>query len=106
MIRYVSSELIPFPCDCVQVVSLLNLTLTEMMSAVEEFCELIDSGVYCVFYFCGHGFEEDNHSYILPNDVPTDYKTEECLSADFVLHKMQQCRPKVCCMILDICRKP
>lgn len=89
-----------------KVMSLLNLTLTEMTSAVEEFCELIDSGVYCVFYFCGHGFEEQNHSYILPNDVPTNYKTEECLSAEYVLRKMQQQRPKVCCMILDICRKP
>lgn len=89
-----------------KVVSLLNLTLVEMLSAVEEFCELIDSGVYCVFYFCGHGFEENNQCYILPNDVPVDYKTEECLSADLVLGKMQQKRPKVCCMILDICRKP
>ncbi|XP_076466022.1 mucosa-associated lymphoid tissue lymphoma translocation protein 1-like [Babylonia areolata] len=89
-----------------KVVSLLNLTLTEMISAVEEFCELIDSGVYCVFYFCGHGFDENNHSYILPNDVPTDYKTEECLSAEYVLSRMQLRRPKVCCMILDICRKP
>lgn len=89
-----------------KVVSLLNLTLVEMMSAVDEFCELIDSGVYCVFYFCGHGFEENNHSYILPNDVPTDYKTDECLSAEYVLRRMQQRRPKVCCMILDICRKP
>ncbi|KAL8591249.1 hypothetical protein ACOMHN_017573 [Nucella lapillus] len=89
-----------------KVLSLLNLTLTEMKSAVEEFCELVDSGVYCVFYFCGHGFDENNHSYILPNDVPTDYKTEECLSAEYVLSKMQQRRPKVCCMILDICRKP
>lgn len=89
-----------------KVLSLLNLTLTEMISAVEEFCELIDSGVYCVFYFCGHGFDENNHSYILPNDVPTDYKTEECLSAEYVLSKMQQRHPKVCCMILDICRKP
>nr|KAG5706566.1 hypothetical protein BaRGS_028737 [Batillaria attramentaria] len=89
-----------------KVVSLLNLTLVEMNSAVEEFCELIDSGVYCVFYFCGHGFEENGQCYVLPNDVPVDYKTEECLKADDVLKKMQERRPKVCCMILDICRKP
>lgn len=35
-----------------KVVTLLNLTKTEMLSAVDYFSELLGKGVYAVFYFC------------------------------------------------------
>ncbi|XP_067665150.1 mucosa-associated lymphoid tissue lymphoma translocation protein 1 homolog isoform X2 [Haliotis asinina] len=88
-----------------KVVSLLNLTLTEMKAAVDEFCELLGDGVYSVFYFCGHGFEEKGHCYFVPEDAQTDFKETDCLSADSVLDSLQRKKPKICTMILDICRK-
>ncbi|XP_046337199.2 mucosa-associated lymphoid tissue lymphoma translocation protein 1 homolog [Haliotis rufescens] len=88
-----------------KVVSLLNLTLTEMKAAVDAFCELLGDGVYSVFYFCGHGFEEKGHCYFVPEDAQTDFKETDCLSADSVLDSMQRKKPRICTMILDICRK-
>ncbi|XP_041364513.1 mucosa-associated lymphoid tissue lymphoma translocation protein 1 homolog [Gigantopelta aegis] len=88
-----------------KVVSLLNLTKNEMVAAVEEFCRLLDDGVYCVFYFCGHGFEETRQCYLVPEDAPTGFTWEDCVCADQVLERMQNRNPAICCMILDICRR-
>ncbi|XP_046543152.1 mucosa-associated lymphoid tissue lymphoma translocation protein 1 homolog isoform X3 [Haliotis rubra] len=88
-----------------KVVSLLNLTLNEMKAAVDAFCELLGDGVYSVFYFCGHGFEEKGHCYFVPEDAQTDFKETDCLSANSVLDSLQRKKPKICTMILDICRK-
>ncbi|KAK6195279.1 hypothetical protein SNE40_000744 [Patella caerulea] len=87
-----------------KVVSLLNLTLIEMKNAVDNFCELLGPGVYGVFYFCGHGFEENKSCYLVPEDAPTGYVTSHCLSVDYVQSKMQKQETEVSCLILDVCR--
>ena len=89
-----------------KVVSLLNLTKMEIKRAVSEFCNLVDKNVYCVFYFAGHGFEEDGLSYLVPTDAPTGYKCDECVCADAVLDNIQKKEPPLILMILDICRIP
>ena len=52
--------------DIIQVMSLLNLTRNEMISAVHEFKELVSKDVYCVFYFCGHGYEASGYRFLVP----------------------------------------
>ncbi|ESO98968.1 hypothetical protein LOTGIDRAFT_113764 [Lottia gigantea] len=89
-----------------KVVPLLNLTLTEMKNAVEHFCALLGVGVYGVFYFCGHGFEEKKEIYLVPQDAPTGYLTKDCLPSEYVLSRMQRQQPQVSCLILDVCRTP
>lgn len=89
-----------------KVVSLYNLTKLEMEAAIDEFKFLVGKGVYCVFYFCGHGFEASNHCFLVPPDAPQGYDYRHCLSADHILFNIFLPRwPRVCCMILDICRK-
>lgn len=90
-----------------KVVSLLNLTKTEMLSAVEEFVKLIGSEVYAVFYFCGHGFEEEAKCYLVPPDARHGYTVEDCVCAEDVLNQMQnytEVSPALIVLILDICR--
>lgn len=88
-----------------KVVSLLNLTKTEMLSAVEEFVKLIGSEVYAVFYFCGHGFEEEAKCYLVPPDARHGYTMEDCVCAEDVLNQMQNYKePALIVLILDICR--
>ncbi|KAH9508586.1 hypothetical protein Btru_052097 [Bulinus truncatus] len=89
-----------------KVVSLLNLTKAEMIAAVDEFSQLVWKGVYCVFYFCGHGFEVAHQCFLVPVDVPCLYQHVDCISADFIFSCLLKQEPQICCMILDICRKP
>ncbi|CAI9739948.1 mucosa-associated lymphoid tissue lymphoma translocation protein 1 homolog [Octopus vulgaris] len=89
-----------------KVLSLLNLTLTEMKMAVYRFVELLNNGVYGVFYYAGHGFEVsgDPYSYLLPVDAPTGADITVCLSAQKIHQLMLERNPSLCCLILDICR--
>ncbi|CAG5119747.1 unnamed protein product [Candidula unifasciata] len=88
-----------------KVVSLLNLTKAEMIASVHEFGKLVGVGVYCVFYFCGHGFEVASQCYLVPTDAPVLYNYKPCVSADSIFKSLLQQEPQICCMILDICRK-
>ncbi|KAK3601057.1 hypothetical protein CHS0354_029283 [Potamilus streckersoni] len=88
-----------------KVVSLLNLTKPEIEAAVNEFCNLIGKNIYAVFYFCGHGFDEDGRSYLVPTDAPAGYVTDDCVCVNSVLNKIENCDPALIFMILDICRK-
>uniref|UniRef100_A0A0L8FH39 Ig-like domain-containing protein n=2 Tax=Octopus bimaculoides TaxID=37653 RepID=A0A0L8FH39_OCTBM len=89
-----------------KVLSLLNLTLTEMKMAVYHFVELLNNGVYGVFYYAGHGFEVsgDPYSYLLPVDAPTGADITACLPAQKIHQLMLEKNPALCCLILDICR--
>lgn len=89
-----------------KVVSLLNLTKAEILSAVDVFCQLLGPKVYGVFYFCGHGFEEGGNCYLVPQDPPAGYVASDCVCAEMVQAKMQNTDAALNCLILDICRKP
>ncbi|CAG2224437.1 MALT1 [Mytilus edulis] len=78
-----------------------------MQSIVEEFVKLIGSEVYAVFYFCGHGFEEDGKCYLVPPNARHGYTIKDCTCAEDVLNQMQnhgENSPALIVLILDICR--
>ncbi|XP_038076598.1 mucosa-associated lymphoid tissue lymphoma translocation protein 1-like [Patiria miniata] len=88
-----------------KVVSLLDLNLQEMIFAIKAFCDLLNSGVYGLFYFSGHGFETDGQSYLVPVDARTGYSTTECMCDQQVLDLMQYRNTALNVLLLDICRK-
>ncbi|XP_030832617.1 mucosa-associated lymphoid tissue lymphoma translocation protein 1 [Strongylocentrotus purpuratus] len=88
-----------------KVVSLLNLTVAEMRKALKIFCSLLSEGVYGLFYFSGHGFEQGGQTYMVPADAPTGYLPEECICAEEVLASMQEKNTALNVLLLDICRK-
>ncbi|GFO11721.1 mucosa-associated lymphoid tissue lymphoma translocation protein 1 [Plakobranchus ocellatus] len=89
-----------------KVVSFLNLTKREIWAAVCEFKKLVGLGVYCVFYFCGHGFEASGQVYLVPCDARQGYTTEDCILSDSICEVLEAQDPQLLCMILDVCRKP
>ena len=89
-----------------KVISLLNLTKAEIESAVLHFCELVNRNVYVVFYFAGHGFEEDGCSFLVPTDARHMYGINDCVCTESILENIQKNSPALVCMIIDICRKP
>ncbi|GAB6023511.1 Mucosa associated lymphoid tissue lymphoma translocation protein 1 [Chamberlinius hualienensis] len=88
-----------------KVITLINLTKPEMEHAITVFSQLIEAHVYAVFYYAGHGFQRNGLSYMLPIDAESDYGPSQCLSLNYVLDKIQEHNPALCCMILDMCRR-
>ncbi|RUS72091.1 hypothetical protein EGW08_020152, partial [Elysia chlorotica] len=94
-----------FSIPALQVVSLLDLTRKEILAAVHEFSKLVGRGVYCVFYFCGHGFEVSGQLYLVPCDAPQGYTNVHSVSSDKIKNILLAKEPQLFCMILDVCRK-
>eukprot|EP00794_Sanderia_malayensis_P009826 gene9825-10834_t len=91
-----------------KVLCLVNLDRNEMMKAIDGFCELlrISEGMYGLFYFGGHGYEEGGKTYLVPVDAPKDWTPQNTVCADEVLSQMQQSKTKLDVLFLDVCRRP
>ncbi|XP_029379066.1 mucosa-associated lymphoid tissue lymphoma translocation protein 1 [Echeneis naucrates] len=88
-----------------RVVSLLDLTREEMLAAIEKFLQLLDRGVYGLFYYAGHGYECAGRNYLVAVDAPQPYQPENCVCVQRVMLSMQQRRTALSVILLDTCRK-
>ncbi|XP_015253697.1 PREDICTED: mucosa-associated lymphoid tissue lymphoma translocation protein 1-like [Cyprinodon variegatus] len=88
-----------------RVVSLLDLTREEMMAAIEKFIQLLDRGVYGLFYYAGHGYEHAGRNYLVAVDAPQPYQTKNCVCVQRVMLQMQERRTAMSVILLDTCRK-
>ncbi|XP_010129185.1 PREDICTED: mucosa-associated lymphoid tissue lymphoma translocation protein 1, partial [Buceros rhinoceros silvestris] len=88
-----------------KVVSLLDLTESEMRSAVDEFLLLLDKGVYGLLYYAGHGYENYGNSFMVPVDAPNPYRSANCLCVQNILKLMQEKETGLNVFLLDMCRK-
>ncbi|XP_056151846.1 mucosa-associated lymphoid tissue lymphoma translocation protein 1 [Lampris incognitus] len=88
-----------------KVVSLLDLTESEMRNAVEEFLRLLHKGVYGLLYYAGHGYENYGNSFMVPVDVPNPYRSANCLCVQSILKLMQEKETGLNVFLLDMCRK-
>ena len=86
-------------------ISLVDLKLSQMAKAVDFFCKLLDQGMYAVFYYSGHGLENQNSktTYLMPIDAEEPVKLQQCMNCDDIAVKMQAKKCKVI-MIFDCCR--
>ncbi|XP_067091643.1 mucosa-associated lymphoid tissue lymphoma translocation protein 1 [Osmerus mordax] len=88
-----------------RVVSLLDLTREEMLAAIKKFLQLLDRGVYALFYYAGHGYECSGRNYLVPIDAPQPYRQDNCVCVQRVMHNMQERRTSLNVVLLDTCRK-
>ncbi|XP_055555708.1 mucosa-associated lymphoid tissue lymphoma translocation protein 1 isoform X2 [Falco cherrug] len=88
-----------------KVVSLLDLTESEMRNAVDEFLLLLDKGVYGLLYYAGHGYENYGNSFMVPIDAPNPYRSANCLCVQNILKLMQEKETGLNIFLLDMCRK-
>lgn len=88
-----------------RVLSLLDLTADHMTAAVHNFTQLLDQGVYGLFYYAGHGFEHAGRNYLVPVDAPQPYNTSKCVCVQRIMHKMQHRGTSLSVILLDACRK-
>ncbi|XP_069836509.1 mucosa-associated lymphoid tissue lymphoma translocation protein 1-like [Dendropsophus ebraccatus] len=87
------------------VISLVDLTREEMLTSVKQFLQLLDKGVYGLFYYAGHGYERLGRNYMVPIDAPQPYKPENCISVQRILQQMQDRKTALNVVLLDTCRK-
>ncbi|RKZ45523.1 MAG: hypothetical protein DRR16_27460 [Candidatus Parabeggiatoa sp. nov. 3] len=81
---------------------------TAMKQAVREFIERLGQHDEALFYFSGHGFQQNNINYLVPlrADIHNDIDIEgEALPAKYVLKQMERATRGVKLMILDACRE-
>lgn len=88
-----------------KVVSLLDLTESEMRNAVHEFLLLLHKGVYGLLYYAGHGYENYGNSFMVPVDAPNPYRSANCLCVQSILKLMQEKETGLNVFLLDMCRK-
>ncbi|XP_047453402.1 mucosa-associated lymphoid tissue lymphoma translocation protein 1 [Mugil cephalus] len=88
-----------------RVVSLLDLTREEMLAAIEKFVQLLDKGVYGLFYYAGHGYEHAGRNYLVPVEAPQPYRTENCVCVQRIMLSMQEKQTALSVILLDTCRK-
>ncbi|XP_068459373.1 mucosa-associated lymphoid tissue lymphoma translocation protein 1 [Clinocottus analis] len=88
-----------------RVVSLLDLTRQEMLAAIDKFIQLLDRGVYGLFYYAGHGYERVGRNYLVAVDAPQPYRPENCVCVQRVMLSMQQRQTALSVILLDTCRK-
>ncbi|XP_074489066.1 mucosa-associated lymphoid tissue lymphoma translocation protein 1 isoform X2 [Sebastes fasciatus] len=88
-----------------RVVSLLDLTREEMLAAIDKFIQLLDRGVYGLFYYAGHGYERVGRNYLVAVDAPQPYQPENCICVQRVMHSMQKRQTALSVILLDTCRK-
>ncbi|XP_070827870.1 mucosa-associated lymphoid tissue lymphoma translocation protein 1 [Chaetodon trifascialis] len=88
-----------------RVVSLLDLTREEMLAAVDKFIQLLDRGVYGLFYYAGHGYERAGRNYLVAVDAPQPYRPENCVCVQRIMVSMQQRCTALSVILLDTCRK-
>ncbi|KAK0143465.1 Mucosa-associated lymphoid tissue lymphoma translocation protein 1 [Merluccius polli] len=88
-----------------KVVSLLDLTESEMRNAVDEFLLLLHKGVYGLLYYAGHGYENYGNSFMVPIDAPNPYRSANCLCVQSILQLMQEKQTGLNVFLLDMCRK-
>ncbi|XP_061623026.1 mucosa-associated lymphoid tissue lymphoma translocation protein 1 isoform X2 [Phyllopteryx taeniolatus] len=88
-----------------KVVSLLDLTESEMRNAVHQFLLLLHKGVYGLLYYAGHGYENYGNSFMVPVDAPNPYRSANCLCVQSILMLMQEKETGLNVFLLDMCRK-
>ncbi|KAL5460632.1 hypothetical protein EMCRGX_G034090 [Ephydatia muelleri] len=87
-----------------KVISLMDLKYHEMMKALKQFYKYLQSGVYALFYFSGHGFNCNNTTYLMPIDARKDsLNCNECISSRTIkFHIQEKCAIGIA--LLDCCQ--
>ena len=87
-----------------------DATLERMEQATHDFIQKLRSGDAAVFYYSGHGLEQDGENYLVPVDFSAAYYDDEVLLrrrtlvANKVQERMEAAGARVRLLILDACR--
>ncbi|CAF4592294.1 unnamed protein product, partial [Rotaria sp. Silwood2] len=85
----------------------------EFYGMVNTFVSGIERTDLTLFYFAGHGKQNNNENYLLPSDYDYDYRgserdyiAEHAINAQYIMKKIDDKRCRITVLIFDCCRKP
>lgn len=79
---------------------------TDMTSALNAFAQKAKGYDVALFYYSGHGLQENNHNYLIPVTANLEFKSElsRCLDAYDVLERIENSGVENRIVCLDACR--
>lgn len=88
------------------VMLMYNGTYTEMRNALIELADRGSRYDAAVFYYSGHGIQEEAQSYLVPTEVTLEFRSEvaKCVSCRDVLDKLYESGCKTRIAFFDACR--
>jgi hypothetical protein len=84
-----------------------NLELTEMRRAIDDFGHRLSSYDVGLFFYAGHGLQENSKNYLIPVDAKLETEndvSQNCVDMGRLLGKMEDAGNSTNIIILDACR--
>lgn len=99
----VASVLLSLGFDVLQV---YECTYEDMRTALNKFSSLAGNYDVALFYFAGHGLQEDGKNYLIPINATLEYRSElaRLLSCEDVVDRMDAAGTPSRLIFLDACR--
>ena len=90
------------------VVQCYEANYTTMRTALNRFAALASDYDVVLFYFAGHGIQEDGKNYLIPVNAELEYRSElaRLLSCEDVVDRMDASKAPARLVFLDACRSP
>ena len=88
------------------VVEAYECSSSDMRTALNNFSAKAKDYDVAMFYFAGHGLQEENQNYLIPVDCPLEYVSQlrDCLNADDVVQRLDASGADARLIFLDACR--
>lgn len=76
---------------------------SNLMSSIKSLSKTAKSNDYLLFFFSGHGIEENEKSYLLPADARINVLGDTAISIDWIKETMKKSKARAKVLILDSC---
>jgi hypothetical protein len=76
---------------------------SNLMSSIRSLSETAKPDDYILFYFSGHGIEENNKSYLLPSDARINVLCDTAVQIDWIKETLKSSKAHATVLILDSC---
>jgi uncharacterized caspase-like protein len=88
-----------------------NCSLNEFYNIVDTFANTIQQNDLVLFYFAGHGKQNEDDNFLLPSDYDYDYRgherdyiTNHAINVKYIIKKIDDKKCRVTIYLFDCCR--
>ncbi|CAF3256821.1 unnamed protein product [Rotaria socialis] len=88
-----------------------NCNRKEFLDLIESFVQVIQRNDLILFYFAGHGRQNQDQNYLILSDYNYDFSTteenyivEHCVNVQYIMKKIYDKRCRVSIFLFDCCR--
>jgi uncharacterized caspase-like protein len=89
----------------------LDCNYNELKNKIDEFAKKIERDDLVLFYFAGHGKQNEDENYLLPSDYDYDYLGDEhdyivnhAINVKYIMKKIDSRKCRITIYLFDCCR--